>query len=47
VKKHERLDPYDNQVGEIEYEDRGLIRSELEYSWELLECEEHDLHDLN
>ena len=23
-KKFERLDPYDNQVGEIEYEDRGL-----------------------
>ncbi len=46
VKRHRRLDPYDNQVGEVEYEDHGLIRNELEYSWELLECEEHDLHDL-
>ena len=46
-KKFERLDPYDSQVGEIEYEDRGLIRSELEYSWDLLECEEHEIHELN
>ena len=46
-KKHPRLDPYDSQVGEIEFEDRGLIRSELEYTWDLLECEEHEIHELN
>jgi len=23
-KKFERMDPYDNQTGELEYEDRGL-----------------------
>ena len=46
VKKHRRLDPYDNQVGEVEYEDHGLVRSDLEYSWELLEHEEHDIQDL-
>lgn len=46
VKLQRRMDPYDNQSGEIEYADRGLIRSEMEYSWELLEHTEHDIHDL-
>ena len=42
-KKQRRMDPYDNQAGEVEYADRGLIRSEWEYSWELLEHEEKSL----
>lgn len=28
-KKHRRIDPYDNQCGEAEYEDRGLLAEEL------------------
>ncbi len=31
-----RHDPYDNQVGEAEYEDRGLHRDELEYSTKVI-----------
>ena len=36
-KKHLRHDPYDNQVGEMEYEDRGLLRKEYNVKWELLD----------
>lgn len=37
-KKHPRIDPYDNQRGEIEYEDRGLAWYERESDWDLIEC---------
>lgn len=37
-KYHPRIDPYDNQRGEIEYEDRGLAWYERESDWELIEC---------
>lgn len=36
-KKHLRHDPYDNQVGEAEYEDRGLLREEYTVKWELID----------
>ncbi len=36
-KKHLRHDPYDNQVGELEYEDRQLLREEFSVSWELID----------
>ena len=36
-KKHLRADEVDNQIGEIEFEDRGLLRSQLEAEQELLE----------
>ena len=36
-KKHLRADEIDNQIGEIEFEDRGLLRSQLEAEQELLE----------
>jgi hypothetical protein len=39
-KTHWRCDPYDNQTGEIEYEDRGLLYEEYTRSQELLECVE-------
>lgn len=42
AKKHWRKDPYDNQSGEIEYEDRGLLMDEIESSYELI-----DMHDIN
>lgn len=45
IKKQRRSDPYDNQSGEAEYEDQGLVHGELEYSWELLEHEERILQD--
>ena len=38
-KKYLRYDPYDNQSAEIEYEDRGLLRSEFKVKRELLTCE--------
>lgn len=39
-KKHWRADPYDNQVGEIEIENRGLKYSEYERTKEVLSCVE-------
>ena len=36
-KKYWRHDPYDNQVGECEYEDRGLRREEYKVDYELVE----------
>lgn len=36
-KKYWRHDPYDNQVGEMEYGDRGLLREEYTVQWELIE----------
>ena len=36
-KKFVRIDPYDNQCGEIETEDRGLTKYECDCSWDLLE----------
>ncbi len=41
-KKHWRADPYDNQTGEIELEDRGLRYDEYERTQETLLCEELD-----
>lgn len=38
-KKHVRHDPYDNQLGEAEYEDRGLMGSEFDADHELIEIE--------
>lgn len=38
-KRHWRADPYDNQVGEIEYEDRGLRVSELASELTMVSCE--------
>lgn len=46
LKFQRRLDPYDNQVGEVEYDDHGLLRSDLEYSWEILEHTPRDIHEL-
>lgn len=37
-KKHWRADPYDNQVGEIETEERGLLYTEFEHSQGILQC---------
>ena len=37
-KKHWRADPYDNQVGEIETEERGLLYTEFEHRQEILQC---------
>jgi transglutaminase-like putative cysteine protease len=37
AKKHWRIDPYDNQSGEAEYENRGLRRDELISECEVLE----------
>lgn len=39
-KAHWRCDPYDNQTGEIEYEDRGLLYGEYTRTQTLLECVE-------
>lgn len=39
-KKHWRADPYDNQSGEIETEDRGLRYSEYEHKKEVISCVE-------
>ena len=39
-KKHWRHDPYDNQVGEMEYEDRELLRREFTVKWELIDMHE-------
>ncbi len=39
-KAHWRCDPYDNQTGEIEYEERGLLYREYKRKQELLECVE-------
>lgn len=38
-KKHPRFDPYDNQSGEVEYEDRGLTHREFTCNRELLSYE--------
>lgn len=35
-----RSDPYDNQIGEAEYSDRGLMGYELDGDHELIEIEE-------
>ena len=37
AKRRLRCDPYDNQRGEAEYADRGLLWNELEASWEIVE----------
>jgi hypothetical protein len=37
-KQQWRADPYDNQLGEIETEDRGLRYSEYERTKEVLSC---------
>lgn len=39
-KKHTRIDPYDNQSGEIEYEGRGLVCGEVGFRREILETVE-------
>ena len=39
-KDHWRADPYDNQLGEMETTDRGLMYREFSYSKETLLCEE-------
>lgn len=36
-KKYPRIDPYDNQCGEIEYEDGGVYGDDLEYSFTPIE----------
>jgi len=36
-KKYLRFDPYDNQVGECEYEDRGLRREEYKVNYQLVD----------
>lgn len=36
-KKHLRYDPYDNQTGEVEYEDYGLRREALEVNFNLVD----------
>lgn len=38
-KKYIRTDPYDNQTGEIEYEDRGLLYDEYDCSIQVLRAE--------
>ena len=39
-KKYWRTDPYDNQLGEIETAERGLMYEEFERRKEALMCEE-------
>lgn len=39
LKRHYRFDPYDNQVGEVETETRGLLSSEFESRRELIAME--------
>lgn len=46
LKFQRRLDPYDNQVGEVEYDDHGLLRKDLNYTWEILEHSEQDIHTI-
>ena len=46
VKRQRRQDPYDNQSGEAEYEEYGLVRSQLQYSWEILEHTERDRSEM-
>ena len=41
-RKYLRLDPYDNQCGEIEYDDRGLIKGEFRSSRRVLKYEAID-----
>lgn len=43
AKQHWRADPYDNQVGEMETEDRGLRYDEFIRSKEVLLCEEEPI----
>ncbi len=38
VKNHYRIDPYDNQSGEAEYEDHGLDSSDIETERTVIEC---------
>ncbi|MBR3311278.1 MAG: transglutaminase domain-containing protein [Solobacterium sp.] len=45
-KKHWRIDPYDNQTGEAEYADRGLLRQELDCSFEILEMHQLEQEEL-
>lgn len=40
-RKHMRYDPYDNQTGECEYEDYGLMREQFKVDMQLL-----DMHEL-
>ncbi|MBP1927046.1 transglutaminase-like putative cysteine protease [Sedimentibacter acidaminivorans] len=40
-KKHLRYDPYDNQVGECEYDDYGLLREDFKVKLELI-----DMHQI-
>ena len=40
VKKMFSADPVDSQMGEIEYEDRGLAVDEFDYKAELIKFEE-------
>jgi len=40
-KRHTRIDPYDNQCGEVETETRGLAAHECGCEWELLELTEY------
>ena len=37
TKNYLRHDPYDNQVGEMEYEDREIRREEFKVKWELID----------
>ncbi len=39
-KKHLRYDPYDNQTGEIEYDDKGLIREDFYVNFNLIDIHE-------
>ena len=41
-KKFLRIDPYDNQKGEAEYADRGLMWNECDNEWEIVECRKVD-----
>lgn len=40
AKKYQRHDPYDNQTGEVEYEDEGLIMNDFETFNEVIELKE-------
>ena len=40
AKKYQRQDPYDNQDGEVEYEDEGLLYDDYETIRELIELKE-------
>lgn len=39
-KKHLRYDPYDNQTGEVEYDDKGLIREDFYVNFNLIDMHE-------